>query len=41
MNVTAGGSGALSSVDLSMPGFKGIDIAFWGFWTSPRSSASR
>jgi hypothetical protein len=33
MNVTVGGRGALSSADLSMPGFKGIDIAFWGFWT--------
>ena len=29
MNVTAGGSGALSSVDLSMPRFKGIVIGFW------------
>jgi hypothetical protein len=29
MNVTVGGSGALSSVDLSMPRFKGIVIGFW------------
>src|SRR5437867_7448005 len=29
MNVTAGGSPALSSVDLSMPRFKGIVIGFW------------
>ena len=29
MNMTVGGSGALSSVDLSMPRFKGIVIGFW------------
>ncbi len=29
MNVTVGGSGALSSVNLSIPRFKGIVIGFW------------
>src|SRR5712671_3442908 len=29
MNVTVGGSGALSSVDLRMPRLKGIVIGFW------------